>query len=192
MKQTSQIQQPLGFTLVEVMVVITIIIVLAGLTVGGLQFVNAKRDNSKAEIQINLLSRGIEEYKLDQGDYPGDLNAGSNNKGENQSNMLFKALYWNSDEDEKGMDPDSYDDDQTIYLSELDPFNDTQKWIKGSGAISNDGASSKIIDPWKAEFRYRRGSGAMNPDYDLWSSGKDLETAGNGSDDKDKDDIRNF
>ena len=180
MKQPSQIQQPLGFTLVEVMVVITIIIVLMSLTVGGLQFVNAKRDNSKAEIQINLLSRGIEEYKLDNSDYPGDVNAGGSN-GLDQTNMLFEALYYDGFRALEAGNASA-----TIYLSDLDPENDTQKWIKGSGS------SSKIIDPWKAEFRYRRGSGAMNPDYDLWSSGKDLETAGNGNDDKDKDDIRNF
>lgn len=180
MKQTSQIRQPWGFTLVEVMVVITIIFILAGLTVGGLQFVNTKRDNSKAEIQINLLSRGIEEFKLDQGDYPGDVDAGGSN-GLDQTNILFKALYYD------GFSAlEAGDNSATIYLSDLDPENDTQKWIKGFGA------SSKIIDPWKAEFRYRRGSGAMNPDYDLWSSGKDLETAGDGKDDKDKDDIRNF
>lgn len=180
MKQTSQIQQQLGFTLVEVMVVITIIIVLAGLTVGGLQFVNTKRDNSKAEIQINLLSRGIEEYKLDQGDYPGDENTGGSD-GLSQTNMLFEALYYDG-----FRALEAGDNSATIYLSDLDPENDTQKWIEGSDA------NSKIIDPWKTEFRYRRGSGAMNPDYDLWSSGKDLETAGNGNDDKDKDDIRNF
>ncbi len=178
MKQTLRIHHHHGYTLVEVMVVIMIIMILAGLSIGGLQFVNARRDNNKAEIQINLLSRGIEEYKLDNGDYPGDENAGGLD-GSTQTNMLFKALYY---------DGLLAGDDGTasIYLADLDPENDSQKWIEGSGA------SSKIIDPWKAEFRYRRGSDALNPDYDLWSMGKDGLTAGNGADDKDKDDIANF
>lgn len=178
MKQTLRIHHNHGFTLVEVMVVIMIIMILAGLTIGGLQFVNAKRDNNKAEIQINLLSRGIEEYKLDNGDYPGDENAG-NSDGSTQTNMLFKALYYD------GLIAGD-DGTASIYLADLDPENDSQKWIEGSGA------SSKIIDPWKAEFRYRRGSDALNPDYDLWSMGKDGVTAGNGTDGKDKDDIANF
>lgn len=163
----------------------TIILMLAGLTTGGMKFVKTKQKNNQAEIQISLLSKGIEDYKLDNGDYPGDENAGGSS-GEDQSNMLFQALYWDSDDDGIGMTPGSRDEDQTIYLSELDPENDAQKWIDGSGA------TAEIVDPWENEYRYRRGSGAMNPDYDLWSTGQDGETSGNGTDDKDKDDIRNF
>lgn len=163
-----------GFTLIEVLVVMTIIMLLAALTIGGLQFVKTKRDNNRAEIHINLLSKAIEEYKLDNGDYPGDADAGGSS-GENQSNMLFQALYY-----EGFLAGD--DGSASIYLSELDPLNDSQKWLEGTGA------STKIIDPWKREYLYRRGSGAVNPDYDLWSRGED----GDEPDANDKDDIRNF
>lgn len=178
MKQSHRTHQQRGFTLIEILVVMTIILLLAGLTIGGLQYVKTKRDNNRAEIQINLLSRAIEEYNLDNGDYPGDEDAGGTS-GEDQSNMLFQALYYDGFMAED-------DGSASIYLSELDPENDSQKWLDGTGA------STIIVDPWKQEYLYRRGSAAMNPDYDLWSKGEDGETAGDGEDDKDKDDIRNF
>jgi hypothetical protein len=89
--------------------------------------------------------------------------------------MLFRALYY--DGFEAGDDGSA-----TIYLSELDPINDTQKWIDGTGATST------IQDPWGQEYRYRRGTGAMNPDYDLWSTGPD----GDSPDANEKDDKSNF
>lgn len=167
-----------GFTLVEILVVLTVILILAGLTVGGLQFVKVKQQNNRAEIQINLLSKGLEEYNLDNGDYPGDENAGGTD-GTGQSNMLFQALYYDG-----FLAQD--DGSVSIYLSELDPVNDSQKWINGSGS------SAIIVDPWKNEYRYRRGLSAINPDYDIWSSGADGETAGDKTSPEDKDDIRNF
>jgi general secretion pathway protein G len=167
-----------GFTLVEVLIVMTIILILAAMSMGGLTFVKNRQAYNKTEIQISLLERGIEEYKLDMGDYPGDENAGGS-EGTGESNMLFLALYYDGFQA-------ADDGSASIYLSELDPVNDTQRWISGSGQ------NATIIDPWKGEYRYRRGSGAMNPDYDLWSMGKDGETAGDGTDPKDKDDVRNF
>jgi prepilin-type N-terminal cleavage/methylation domain-containing protein len=180
MKQTPQTQTYRGFTLIEVLMVMTIIIILASLTVGGLQFVKTRQNNNKAEIQINLLSRGLEEYNLDNGDYPGDEDAGGAN-GTGETNMLFQALYYDGFEA-----MEAGDESATIYLSDLDPLNDSQKWLEGSGSTAT------IVDPWKNEYLYRRGSGAFNPDYDLWSKGKDSETEGDGEADKDKDDIRNF
>jgi prepilin-type N-terminal cleavage/methylation domain-containing protein len=180
MKRNFRRRHATGFTMMEVLIVMTIIAILAALSVGGLMFVKEKQKNSKAEIQIGLIAKGIQDYELDNGDFPGDENAGGSN-GTNESNMLFQALYYDGYES-----LESGDESATIYLADLDPGNDTQQWIEGSGS------SAEIVDPWKNEYRYRRGTSAMNPDFDIWSSGKDGETAGNGTDDKDKDDITNY
>ncbi len=156
----------------------TIILILAGLIIGSFQFVKTRQQNNQAEIQINLLGKAIEEYQLDNGEYPGDENAGGAN-GTAQSNRLFTALYF--DGFQAGDDGTS-----SIYLPELDPLNDSHKWIDGTGATAT------IIDPWGAEYLYRRGTGALNPDYDLWSKGPDGKSSGDGEDDDDKDDISNF
>ena len=60
-----------AFTLIELMAVITIIVILAGLVVGGLGFVSERQAKEKAKVQIALLSKALEEYKLDMGTYPG-------------------------------------------------------------------------------------------------------------------------
>jgi prepilin-type N-terminal cleavage/methylation domain-containing protein len=176
MKLSPKVKYHRGFTLAELMVVITIIIILAGIVIGSMGFVNTRQKNNQAEIQIKLLENAIQQYHTDNGDYPGGPDAGGT-AGTGESNMLFRVLFY-----------DGYqaDDNSIIYLSELDPDTDVQKWIDGTGA------GATIVDPWGAEYRYRRGSGALNPDFDLWSVGSDGETAGDGKDKKDRDDISNF
>jgi len=139
-----------GFTLIEMLVTVTIIIILMGLSVGGFQFVTQKQANSQAEIQVKLLSNALEEYKLDNGNYPPAGN----------SNSLFTLLYYNG----ANATPQ-----EKIYVSQLDPVTNKQGWTEGTGA------GVKIIDPWGAEYIYRVGSDplAKNPDFDIISKGKD-------------------
>ena len=176
MKLKPKIRSRHGFTIAELLIVMTIILILAGIVLGSMRYAKNKQNNNLAEIQIKLLENAIQEYHSDNGDYPGDEDAGGST-GTGESNMLFRALYY---------DGFQADDNSMIYLSELDPRHDTHRWLDGTGA------STTIIDPWQAEYRYRRGADALNPDYDLWSVGPDGESAGDGEDSKDKDDISNF
>ncbi|MGJ8633812.1 MAG: type II secretion system protein GspG [Luteolibacter sp.] len=136
-----------AFTLVEMLVTISIIAILAGLSLGIFGFAAKKQDNSKAAIQIKLLEQGIEEYKLDNGDFPDD---GVDNKS------LYQALYW-----------DGFDTGGKVYISQLEPENDTQGWVEGSGT------GATIVDPWGEEYQYTA-PGTNNPDFDLMSKGPDL------------------
>jgi general secretion pathway protein G len=150
-----------GFTLIEMLVVITIIVILAALSVGGLNFVTHRQAVSQAEVQIKLLENALEDYKLDNGIYPPTSN----------TNTLYKLLYW---------DATQTTPPGKIYIPQLAPIDNKFGWIDGTGA------AAKIIDPWGQEYIYRIGSDAKakNPDFDIVSKGKDAieETA---------DDIRN-
>jgi hypothetical protein len=60
-------------------------------------------------------------------------------------------------------------------------------------------ATSTIVDPWGKEYRYRKGTAAQNPDFDLWSTGKDVDTNTSNpslttpaTNNRNVDDIRNF
>jgi general secretion pathway protein G len=178
-----------GFTLVEMLTVITIIVILAALTFAGMGYVNDKQARTKAKLQIELLSNAIEEYKLDNGIYPtgGELGLPAGGTGgDNESNLLYWALYWDTDNDGQTV---GNDDDQKVYLADLDPNTSKQGWIDGTGS------DVKILDPWGNEYRYRVGTdaNARNPDFDLWSAGKDGQTSESSSDtDTTEDDIRNF
>jgi prepilin-type N-terminal cleavage/methylation domain-containing protein len=198
-----------AFTLIELMAVITIIVILAGLVVGGMGFVTERQAKEKAKVQLALLSKALEEYKLDMGTYPpttdrtGKLTAA----GTSTSSILYQALF------KDGLDyttpttpPTNWDVKKAtkIYLPDLDPTMSKQGWtIVGKTTIS---------DPWGNEYCYRTATGTppatgatpvnaatQNPDFDLWSMGKDAKSnASNPSlttpatNNTNVDDIRNF
>lgn len=187
-----------AFTLIELMAVITIIVILAGIIVGGLGYVNEKQAREKAKLQIALLSKALEEYKMDTGSYPlfGESATGISSNPPRTS-IIYLRLY-----------QDGLNNNSKIYLPELDPDNNKQGWISKStsGIIT-------IVDPWGQEYRYRSsqqgnangipqfnndGSPKMNtttynPDFDLWSVGKDGKTNPNSPNDQTNlDDVRNF
>ena len=189
-----------GFTLIELMAVITIIVILAGIVVGSMGYVNERQANEKAKVQIALLSKALEEYKLDNGFYPPTANKSGDfvtQKGTDTSSILFDYLYWDTDRDGVG---GSNDKDQKVYLPELDPENNKQGWTSGGAS-----ASTKILDPWNNEYCYRSAIGAakggsppspnnatQNPEFDLWSMGKNGKTRRSPSHKENADDIRNF
>jgi type II secretory pathway pseudopilin PulG len=61
-----------AFTLIELIVVIAIIIVLAGLILSTVGYVQKKGARSRAETEIAAMSAACESYKADNGIYPRD------------------------------------------------------------------------------------------------------------------------
>src|SRR3989442_15791293 len=59
-----------AFTLVELLVVITIIVILAGLVLATVGYVQKKGARSRAEAEIAAISAALESYKADNGIYP--------------------------------------------------------------------------------------------------------------------------
>jgi len=164
-----------GFTMIELLAVVTIIVILASLTIGGLSYFNRKQAESKTRVQLKLIANALEAYKSDNGEYP----LATNPDGENQTRILWEALY-----EDGAKDPD---DNIEIYLPQLDPA------VKNQGWLMRKGSSYMIVDPFGFEFRYRRtenGIGMKNPDFDLWSVGPDGKSKPQSPNHRDnKDDI---
>ncbi len=59
-----------AFTIVELLIVMAIIIVLAGLIIGTSGYVQKKGARSRAEAEIAAFSAALENYKADNGIYP--------------------------------------------------------------------------------------------------------------------------
>lgn len=178
-----------GFTLIELMTVITIMVVLAAVTVAGVGFVTDFQAKKKAQIDIELLSKAIEEYKLDMGQYPGD-DENTTVDGD-VSEQLYKALFL----DGYNAQTDPAATQVKMYVPELDPRNRKQSWVEVTYESTPGTLPLKIFDPWKRSYRYRKGDNAQNPDFDLWSKGKDGETDDANPDrtiKENRDDIRNF
>jgi type II secretory pathway pseudopilin PulG len=163
------------------LVVISIIVILSGLTIGGFAFVSQKQAREQAKVQIGLLQLALEDYRSDFGEYP----PAPSGNGNRQTNKIYEVLY-----------PRNVN--AKVYLPQLDPQNDAQGWLNGQ----TSGNNLRIYDPWGEEYRYRTpgdsgGSFSVNPDFDLWSAGPDGQTtAGQGTYDPNHpnnlDDIRGW
>jgi general secretion pathway protein G len=64
-----------GFTLIEVLLVMAILVILAGFAVGTYQGVKARTDRSAAKAQVLLLKSTIETYQATVDSYPSSLQA---------------------------------------------------------------------------------------------------------------------
>ncbi|MBT8045192.1 MAG: type II secretion system GspH family protein, partial [Verrucomicrobiae bacterium] len=69
-----------GFTLIELMVVIAIILVLSTIVIGGLGWYKRKAAVGKTEVLVASIDRALEDYKLDNGFLP----EGNGDKGSTQ------------------------------------------------------------------------------------------------------------
>jgi general secretion pathway protein G len=188
-----------AFTLIELMAVITIIVILAGLVVGGLGFVTERQAKEKAKVQIALLSKAIEEYKLDMGKYPGLANDTAETglvSAELYDRLFFQGYEYN--ENPARADTPADPKATKIYLADLDPTSTKQGWVILETTTNAKPKASQVInDPWGKPYRYRKGAKAVNPDFDLWSEGKNGKTkTGTTAADMNsadmKDDIKNF
>jgi prepilin-type N-terminal cleavage/methylation domain-containing protein len=69
-KMKTDVLKQSGFTLIELLVVISIIAVLAGITLGVTGNVQKKAASSRAQVEIAAIENALENYKIDNGDYP--------------------------------------------------------------------------------------------------------------------------
>jgi prepilin-type N-terminal cleavage/methylation domain-containing protein len=61
-----------AFTLIELIVVVAIIVILAGLVLSTVGYIQKKAARSRAETEIAAMSAALESYKTDNGVYPRD------------------------------------------------------------------------------------------------------------------------
>ena len=163
-----------AFTIIELIVVISIILVLAGLVLATSSYVHNKGARSRAEAEIAAFSAALENYRADNGVYPsnGDstaLDARQDfnptmpfpNKYTKASLFLYEALSGDADNDS------TRSAEKTSYLSfkpnQLSPSDQTQ-------------AVTYIKDPFGNSYGYSTAGQAgtsgvgYNPTFDLWST----------------------
>ncbi|GHC42980.1 type II secretion system protein [Roseibacillus persicicus] len=167
-----------GFTLVEILTVISIMVVLMAMTFGIGKWAMGNAQIEKARTQVKLFENALQTYEADKGEYPpGD---GSDKSSVN----LYTALY-----------EDGILNNKKVYMDQLNPDGD-----QFNRKIKN----GVILDPFKHKkpYFYLRGvdengeeaGNAYNPDFDLWSLGPNGVGRGDGgaSDEDLDDDIVNW
>jgi len=155
-----------SFTLVELLAVIAIIALLAGLTLvaGGSVLKSAARTRAKNEIQA--MSSGLENYKVDNGVYPAYIMTGppygndpSTSGGVYQlsSQLLYQAL--------------------SGKVNYTDPSTGTNFYMPFKpGQLASLNNNTYVKDPFGFSYGYSTGDGANNIPYngagffDLWST----------------------
>lgn len=163
---------PHGFTILELLVVLTIIIVLAGLILATSGYVQNKGARSRAEVEIAAISAALENYKADNGVYP--------------SNDDTRAL------DPATTNPNSYRPSSSYLYSQLtgdddaNPITLTPPNAKNyfSSALKPNmlgpnppGPTTYLQDPFRNSYGYSTakaedpaGAVGHNPTFDLWST----------------------
>ncbi|SDT86388.1 type II secretion system protein G [Verrucomicrobium sp. GAS474] len=160
-----------SFTLVELLIVMTIIGILAALTLGGATYAQKKAKISRAQGEIQALATALERYKIDNGIYPETelINTG----GDGYTGTA---------------DPDTvYKDNAEVLFSSLsggkENFNDVGVptspvyfEFRANMVSKNTSGKSFVADPFGHPYGFTTDSNAFfNTGFvDLWStSGQD-------------------
>ncbi len=159
-----------AFTLIELLVVIAIIIVLAGLILSTVGYVQKKGARSRAETEIAAMSAACESYKADNGIYPRD----------NATNGYTDSL----DARTSG-DPANYQSASLYLYTQLSATNPDGTTIAGARSYFSFKPNmlsprqslpiTAIVDPFGNSYGYSTANQAdpakgYNPTFDLWST----------------------
>jgi len=168
----------IAFTLIELLTVLAIIMVLAGLIVAGSKYAMTKAGRSRAEAEIAAMENALENYKNDYGVYPPSTTTrftspvwGAAGSAEiKNSNALYAALTGGT----------------KVYMT-----------FKPNQIIKDPTLSIYyIVDPFGSPYNYycvSGGTGQKNPvTFDLWPYGPDGMHGNNGTVDYELDNITNW
>lgn len=189
-----------GFTLIEMLTVMTIIAILTGLVIAIAGYAQRRAAVTKAEGQIASMSGGLENYKQDNGSYPRDatrtdvidprVNGSPTSSTYLTANIfLYKALSGDTGPGGTPIVPPQPDLVPDGKPESTPYFNFPSSMLK----TASTGAVSYIVDPFGNAFGYST-AGALfeenfriqlqanpsaargtpkgyNPTYDLWSTG---------------------
>ncbi len=159
-----------AFTLIELLVVIAIIIVLAGLILSTVGYVQKKGARSRAETEIAAMSAACESYKADNGIYPRD----------NATNGYTDSL----DARTSG-DPANYQSASLYLYTQLSATNPDGTTIAGARSYFSFKPNmlsprqslpvTAIVDPFGNSYGYSTANQAdpakgYNRTFDLWST----------------------
>ena len=154
-----------GFTVVEILVVMTIILVLAGLVLATSSYVHNKGARSRAEAEIAAMSAALENYKADNGVYPVDVSVDARmsldpNAYATASLNLYKAISGDADNDaNRSAEKTSY---FAFKPNQLAPSDQSQKVTFIKDPFGNSYGYSTIYQTNSTK--------GYNPTFDLWST----------------------
>jgi type II secretory pathway pseudopilin PulG len=156
------------FTLIELLAAIAIVIILAGILIGGIGYAGRRADEAKSYATIQKLAMALEQFKAANGYYPVCKDTSELEFYRDSDGHLMLKL---------ATEYKFYDFKTKKVFIELEQ----------AGGTSSD--PIKMCDAWGEPLRYRCPGEHNASTYDLWSFGNDGESD---SEDTKLDDITNW
>jgi len=172
-----------AFTVLELLVVITIIVILAGLILATTGYVEKKGARSRAESEIAGISAAMESYKADNGIYPRSTDTDTLNAQTPASPCTYRAasLYLykqlSGDTNANFQPPTGAKSYFTFKRNMLGTSSSTTSTTDACGNTLTPTAVSYVRDPFGNIYGYSTIQAATgtttagyNPTFDLWST----------------------
>jgi type II secretory pathway pseudopilin PulG len=162
-----------AFTIVELLLVITVIIILTGLILASAGYVQKKGARARAESEIAAMSAALESYKADNGIYPRQENGATdllNARNEtNPSNYAAASLYLFTQLN--GTDPNFRQMPEARNYFVFRP----QMLATMRDSNGNLTTVAYVRDPFRNSYGYSTAyqydeTTGYNPTFDLWST----------------------
>ncbi len=159
-----------AFTLFELLLVMGILLVLAGMTIGIAEGLQRRSARATARGQLALLLQALDSYKMHHGDYPW-IDAGSDGSGE-----LYAALIGNRSP-AAGFQPKAFGHDPLAgvkgrHFIELSQFNTALKPVSSDGSpqqtLDQGFGDNYLIDPWGSAYVYQYTTIGESPSSGDW------------------------
>ena len=163
-----------AFTIVELLVVMAIILVLAGLILATSGYVHNKGARSRAEAEIAAMSAALENYKADNGVYP----TTPNTSGLNAQTATNPSMYVSACFDLYAALTGDTNGDRTLGAGDVNASAKSYFSFRPNQlnpAPPSTATVTSIRDPFGNSYGYstagQAGTGAgFNPTFDLWST----------------------
>jgi prepilin-type N-terminal cleavage/methylation domain-containing protein len=172
-------RHPAAFTLMELLVVISIIALLAAMTMGAFSYVQKAAMRNRTTATHRGIISGLENYNSEYGEFPQPTGAGGTETFHGKSyntgsaKMLYQAL--------------TGDGSNMIMIASGGGAASNGRWEDGEKMQLTDMPKEMytfqgqnlymLLDGFNHPFQYTKGgtADAVNPTYDLWSYGEDEE-----------------
>lgn len=172
-----------AFTLLELLLVITIIAILAALTIGGFSYAQQAASRNRTRVGLAAIMSGLESYKDKFGEYPAVANPGAQFQFSDTklfvggARMLYQALVGNGSDQIAGVP-------KATASSNTSSMNKAELAAMTANSVVKDLPKAMIlcpantnyymlVDGFGRPYQYTKGDGTttVNPTYDLWSYG---------------------
>ena len=172
MKSSQISRRHSGFSMIELMVVIGIMVILAGLLIAALPGVMSRVTRGNVEAFIAELVSGLSSYQIDNGSYPVNEPSGDRDQsGIEGAAILYRHLSGDWDRDGRV----DFANNEKVYVQKLDYTSNLGSKEPRSTSVAGD---YMVIDSYSNPIRYlaqppnlerNQSRKTRNPTYDIWS-----------------------